>query len=748
MESVSVLEAKTSASSSPQEHGNPPLKKIKTLANQSRSNKLQPLQPKSKASSHPDEDRVQRLVTACIRCRLKKIKCDRKIPQCTNCEKSSTDCVMLDPRTGAHFSRVTIQSLETQVSDMQAELDKLRKERETLEHSLLTRPNNEFRFGKVLLMKDSEIEVTNSSNAAAVEIPARAFVESCLQSYFRLPNVQVPILHRDFYLLKYFKPLYGIVGNDLWQKILGDDFDVSRCNEKHFLDEKLDKLHKGKSLFFLYIIIAILTSQQQQKNPLLISNHYKKQAFKYIDCVWNDVESNECELSKLEMLQSLLLLTQYSLMRPCTPGAWYLVGTCVKLCQDLGLHNESMYLQSEDYYIVDLKRRLFWCCYSLDRQISIYFGRPFGIDSRQIDCPLLSTRDDLIINHSTSFNYNVRDWLVNEPQTKHISIHFINLRVLQGEIFDYISDVSNRVRKPAFRGVHDSDYEAKTRKHDAWKSEKHGDLIAWINANPSIENELSQFNQLIFELNFNQTLVQLYGMSAITPILTDENHLKILYDAGREIIKIYVKVVEQKMINFSWVAINNLYMGATVYLSVISQSLAIRSQVSVRDLEQDCAGVIMVFDELCKICYEPAKEYTSKFRAHSATVMNQISTERSRPGRLASQPFQKSISESNIFTSVGGNPITPATFIAPTPRRSISMLGSNDLGETDQIGKGNYLNLENMSDQFLYDNDFFLNAMVGSINAPQESFAGESNNEDLLHIDTGSAFWKSQEDLQ
>lgn len=743
--------SETSTADSPEKSPRPPAKKAKPSNKVSKQpmsakiNKESKLTTKKsndptkdrKSNSSGAEDRLLRLVTACMRCRQKKVKCDRKVPKCSSCEKSGIDCVLLDPVTGDQVSRVTVQSLEMQVKELTKELESLRKEREDLEQPLLAQSNNEFKFGKVLLMKDSEIEDFYGS-AAAVEIPARSFVESCLQSYFNLSNVQVPILHREYYLFNYFKPLYGVVGIELWQKLFGDNFDSARCTEKHFLDEKLNKLHKGKSLFFLYIIIAILTSQHQQKYPLMISNHYKKQAFKYIDHVWNAVDGSDDELSKLEMLQSLLLLTQYSLMRPCTPGAWYLLGTCVRLCQDLGLHNETVYLHSDDFYIVDMKRRLFWCCYSLDRQISIYFGRQFGIDSRQIDCPLLSMRDDLIIGYGHSSNYNVRDWLIREPQSKHVSAHYINLRILQGEIFDFINDTANRVPKPKFRGLEDPNYEAKVRSHDSWKAQKYSDLLHWFREVPLSDPKQFEFNQMIFKLNLNQSLIQLYGVSAITPIITDERHLKILYDAGREIIWTYVKLVEQKMINFSWVAINNLYMGATAYLTLISQSATIRSVLDLQELKSDCAGVVLVFDELCKICYEPAKDYTKKFKSHSVIVIEQCARERGQGDLFHTNAMLKSTSESNVLSCVGGSRITPATLVAPIPQRSTSMFASLEGDHETNKAYGNgiedTMDANAINDRFLIDNDFFLNTMMGSINALGHEDYLESENTDGIYV--------------
>lgn len=114
----------------------------------------------------------------------------------------------------------------------------------------------------------------------------------------------------------------------------------------------------------------------------------------------------------LEELQAVLLLAGFALLRPVAPGLWYIVGVAVRLGVDLGLHYEDgvdIDGASEDQkpasseqikqepsssatsakidakergrreWVRDLRRRLWWCVYSLDRLVSTCVGRPFGI---------------------------------------------------------------------------------------------------------------------------------------------------------------------------------------------------------------------------------------------------------------------------------------------------------------------------------------------------------------------------------
>lgn len=65
----------------------------------------------------------------------------------------------------------------------------------------------------------------------------------------------------------------------------------------------------------------------------------------------------------------------------------------MRLAIDLGLHRRSR-LVDEDPCRSEMRRRVFWSCYCLDRQISIILGRPFALSDRDIDAELPSDVDE------------------------------------------------------------------------------------------------------------------------------------------------------------------------------------------------------------------------------------------------------------------------------------------------------------------------------------------------------------------
>lgn len=66
-------------------------------------------------------------------------------------------------------------------------------------------------------------------------------------------------------------------------------------------------------------------------------------------------------------LQAILLLVVYSMLDPSHYNSWYLIGVASRVMVDIGIHQEP----AEDLRVnksqLILKRRLFYCVYTLDR---------------------------------------------------------------------------------------------------------------------------------------------------------------------------------------------------------------------------------------------------------------------------------------------------------------------------------------------------------------------------------------------
>jgi hypothetical protein len=99
------------------------------------------------------------------------------------------------------------------------------------------------------------------------------------------------------------------------------------------------------------------------------------------------------QLHDIRSVQVLLLLAIYSLRSPKSPGAWSFIGLAMRLAIDLGFHRRGR-SSLDNPSLSEMRKRVFWSCYCLDRQISIILGRPFAVSDRDIDADLPSDVDE------------------------------------------------------------------------------------------------------------------------------------------------------------------------------------------------------------------------------------------------------------------------------------------------------------------------------------------------------------------
>ena len=66
-------------------------------------------------------------------------------------------------------------------------------------------------------------------------------------------------------------------------------------------------------------------------------------------------------------VQSTLLLTIYAMLDPSHLSCWYLIGIASRIMVDIGLHQKPFSDPRAKPRDLELRHRVFWCVYSLDR---------------------------------------------------------------------------------------------------------------------------------------------------------------------------------------------------------------------------------------------------------------------------------------------------------------------------------------------------------------------------------------------
>lgn len=84
----------------------------------------------------------------------------------------------------------------------------------------------------------------------------------------------------------------------------------------------------------------------------------------------------------LESLTALMALVLLNHACDLTTPVWYATGSCMSMCIDLNLFEGSINSEQEE-----LRRRLFWTTYSIERGLCLMFGRPIDRLDSIITCP-------------------------------------------------------------------------------------------------------------------------------------------------------------------------------------------------------------------------------------------------------------------------------------------------------------------------------------------------------------------------
>ncbi|KAF1981360.1 hypothetical protein K402DRAFT_342559 [Aulographum hederae CBS 113979] len=464
----------------------------------------------------------------------------------------------------------------------------------------------------------------------------------------------------------------------------------------------------------------------------------------------------------LEELQAVLLLAGFALLRPVAPGLWYIIGVAVRLAIDLGLHYEDgvgidgigvddvpldKVGDKEDapnaadgapkidrkergrrQWVRDLRRRLWWCVYSLDRLVSTCVGRPFGITDQVVTTEFPSLLDDKYI---TKDGFVSPPGGIGKPSYKFVAHHYFRLRLLQSEILQVLQHRQAQAARAS--GANQGNEFMHTKlsspflegfeSFGSWRMDIDRRLWEWKESAPNQVETGVQFSPLFLELNYWQAVIMLYRQSlTVPPVLANELgstnedvqspgviHIEEREDeervflkvaeAGQKVLKIYRQLHLVHLVNYTFLATHHLFMAAGIsFLYAIWHSTTVRSHLSLDDVDFTVLAATSVLGDLIEKC-PPAEACRDAFdRMSKATIQMCLSTTGfgpqanslnshsaqpfGSPSTSTSSPFDPSLDnksqqvQQNYFTSSQGSRI-------PVPRFDMNLrdLFSEDLGD-------------------------------------------------------------------
>ncbi|KAH7323076.1 fungal-specific transcription factor domain-containing protein [Stachybotrys elegans] len=97
---------------------------------------------------------------------------------------------------------------------------------------------------------------------------------------------------------------------------------------------------------------------------------------------------NSLELPDLTILQSLIVLGHYEIGRGRSSKGWLFCGMAFRLTHEMGLHldpNNWTSMRYESPIDREILRRVYWAAFIVDKQLSLYFGRPPALYPQEAD---------------------------------------------------------------------------------------------------------------------------------------------------------------------------------------------------------------------------------------------------------------------------------------------------------------------------------------------------------------------------
>ncbi|KAK5050527.1 hypothetical protein LTR84_003808 [Exophiala bonariae] len=288
---------------------------------------------------------------------------------------------------------------------------------------------------------------------------------------------------------------------------------------------KLDANELGYSLFSVLIVLAISIASLSTSTGSIVSHNSEQilnagLSFRNYAILPNTTAG----------LQAILFLILYSMLNPSRLDSWQLVGIGMRICVDLGLHQESKAaLQGKSDSFLETRRRLFWSMYSLDRSISIGMGRPCEVSDHYIHVEIPSFEIGMLASSDEVLGFKQRYRVLQ----------------LQSLLYERLYMTANVLPDP-----------------EPVVGELRRRLETWDSAN---RDTLSAPTKLLLESEWHQSIMLLYRPCRAIRTRSRAN-LSQLWTSALAFLKIYRTLVEANEIFYVQVASEKAYSAGLAVL--------------------------------------------------------------------------------------------------------------------------------------------------------------------------------------
>lgn len=258
-------------------------------------------------------------------------------------------------------------------------------------------------------------------------------------------------------------------------------------------------------------------------------------------------------------------------------------GLAIRFAIDLGMHRKP-YSPVKSLLKREMKKRIFWSAYILDRNISVSLGRPFCIQDREInvDLPLQLTDQQLLEGSvpEETFAPSIYDMSTFR--------HIIRLRQIHSKIL--------RKFYPVNASEHDGVQFQESR--DQIRAE----LENWMVSTPRYMSPTTATFESFdwFQIAYNYALILLYRPSPVCPH-ANLQALQTCADSSINMITGYLSLYSKNKITYTWIALHSVFMASVTMLYTLV-SPEIRRSTTQSVVKSNINSCLSLFEDMVSLC--------------------------------------------------------------------------------------------------------------------------------------------------
>ncbi|KAI1497059.1 fungal-specific transcription factor domain-containing protein [Biscogniauxia marginata] len=367
-------------------------------------------------------------------------------------------------------------------------------------------------------------------NQAPISIDKEQAIKLC-QTYFDIIHVQYPFLHRPTFF---------------------------RSLDKFYNDGNQSE----KIGFQVYMVLAISATIASRLYKIHLSGErYYISAMKYFDTM--PVEGS------IQGLQCLLLLLIFTMHSPSAKlNLWYLNYQCIASVLDLGLQREITTSSGISKLEQEIRTRIFWVVYTLDRTIATMMGRPIGLRDEACDFRLPKETAD----NDDETSPTISEPGIGVPTHMSYAIRLFKLARINSEIKYVANSVNPATPSYAYPTIIDL---------HTWRNEVLDRLDQWAMDIPAAQNT-RDYTHMILLLRYHSVRMLLLRPS---PAISrpDEEALGKCYSSAEESIRLFNQLYKKNLLVHNWITFHTVVLSTVTMFYCIFSVPGIANALEIED---------------------------------------------------------------------------------------------------------------------------------------------------------------------